>query len=121
MKKDISKYTFFLGFLGFLGFQGINNDPLDFIYFAFFGYFSNIWWYKLGNVEDERLVSNKHKAGSISFKTCFVVAIVLSITIRLFSLDVLSVYKLQVLIISLTFAIATNLWAYLTYKFDFGV
>ncbi|WP_316719120.1 hypothetical protein [Terrisporobacter petrolearius] len=43
----------------------------------------------------------------------FVLAIVSSVLIRLFTVDSLTLYRLQVLIIALTFAISMNLWAFL--------
>lgn len=118
MKNGVNNYSFLLGFLGFLGFRGVNDDPLYFLCFAFFAYFSHLWWFKLDKVKDKHLTFNRHKAGSISFKVCFIVAILLSIIIRLFSLDLISIYKIQLLIIAFTFALSTNLWAFLTYKFE---
>lgn len=120
MKKGVSKYLFFLGFLAFLGFRGLNNEPLYFLYFAFGGYFSHFWWSKLDQFDDERLKANKYKAASISFRICFVIAFVLIYLANLSSLDLQLIYKVQLIIVSLTFAISTNLWAFLTYKFDLG-
>ncbi|WMT80092.1 hypothetical protein [Terrisporobacter mayombei] len=56
----------------------------------------------------------------IAFYIGFVLAIVSSVLIRLFTIDLLTLYRMQVLIIALTFAISMNLWASLTYKFDLG-
>lgn len=118
--KSISKYQFFLGFLGFQGFKELSGDPLGLLAFGWFACFSNYWWCKLGNCEDERLIYNKHRAGYIAFYTGFVIATVASVLIRLYTVDLLTLYRLQILIISFSFAIAANLWAFLTYKFDFG-
>ncbi|MBN8049172.1 DUF3796 domain-containing protein [Paraclostridium bifermentans] len=118
MKKTIHKHSYFLGFLGFLGFSGVNNDPIFFLNFAFFGCFAYFWWFKLGLTEDERLIADRYKSGSISFRICFSIAFLLSLFIGQFSLDFELLYKIQLIILSLTFAISVNLWAYLTYKFD---
>lgn len=118
--KSINKYSILFALFGFLGFKELNGDPLGLMYFAFFGNLSVIWWSKLGKVEDERLIYNKHRAGSIAFYVGFVLAGVSSVLIRLFTIDILTLYRLQVLIIALTFAISMNLWAFLTYKFDVG-
>lgn len=118
--KNIYKYRFLLGFLGFQGFKELSGDPLGLLAFGWFAFFSNYWWCKLGNCEDERLVYNRHRAGCISFRIGITLAIVASILIRLYTVDLLTLYRLQILIISLSFAIAANLWAFLTYKFDFG-
>lgn len=115
-----NKYLILLTLLGFLGFKGLNGDPLGLLYFGFFGNFSSYWWYKLGDCEDERLIYNKHRAGIIAFYVGFVLAIVSSVLIRLFTTDLLTLYRMQVLIIAVTFAISMNLWAFLTYKFDTG-
>jgi len=118
--KGINKYSFFLGFLGFLGFKGFKGDPLEFLAFGFLGNFACYWWYKLGNCVDERLIYNKHRAGSIAFYIGFILATLSSVLIRIFTVDLLTLYRMQVLIIALTFAISMNLWAFLTYKFDLG-
>lgn len=116
--KGVSKYSVLFALFGFLGFKELNGDPLGLLYFAFFGQLANYWWYKLGNYEDERLIHNKHKAASIVFPVCFAIAIVSSVLIQLYTVDILKLYRLQILIIALTFAISMNLWAFLTYKFD---
>ena len=82
------------------------------------GQLSYIWWNKLGDYEDERLIYNKQRAGSIALYTGFVLVVVASVLIRLYTVDILILYRLQVLIIALSFAISMNLWAFLTYKFD---
>ena len=118
--KGLNKYCIFFALFGFLGFKELNGDPLGLLYFGFFAQLSHIWWSKLGDVEDERLIHNKQRAGSIALYTGFVLAIVASYLIRLYTVDILMLYRLQVLILALTFAISTNLWAFLTYKFDMG-
>ena len=118
--KGLNKYSIFFALFGFLGFKELNGDPLGLLNFAFFGNLSFYWWNKLGNCEDERLIYNKHRAGSIALYIGFVLAIVSSVLIRLYIVDVLTLYRMQVLIIALTFAISMNLWAFLTYKFDTG-
>ncbi|MBS5787169.1 MAG: DUF3796 domain-containing protein [Clostridioides difficile] len=120
MKKSVNKYSFFLGFLGFQGFKELNGDPLGLLAFCWFSFFSIYWWNKLGNCEDERLIYNKHRAGSIALYTGFVLAVAASYLIRLYTVDILTLYRMQVLILALAFAISMNLWAFLTYKFDFG-
>jgi len=77
--KGLNKYSIFFALFGFLGFKELNGDPLGLIYFGFFGQLSHIWWNKLGNCEDERLIYNKHRAGSIAFYTGFVLAVVASL------------------------------------------
>ena len=117
--KGVNKYLFFLGFLGFQGFKELSGDPLGLLAFGWFAYFSNYWWCKLGS-EGERLIYNKNRAGSISLYIGFVLAVVSSVLIRLYTVDLLTLYRMQVLIIALAFAISMNLWAFLTYKFDTG-
>ncbi|MGL5756613.1 MAG: DUF3796 domain-containing protein [Paraclostridium sp.] len=117
MKNNLNRFSFLLGFLGLLGFKGFYNDPLDFLYFAFFGFFSEFWWLRLGDFTDEISIYNRYKAGFISFKLCLVLIFLLSIVIYLFSSNLVSVYKLQLLIIPIIFSISSNLWAFLTYKF----
>ena len=119
--KFINKYSFLFCLFGLQGFNGLHGDPSDFLYFAFFANLGNIWWYKLGDCEDERFTCNKHKAGYISLRICLPFAVILSILINLSTVDLITLYRFQILILSLTFAIAMNLWAFLTYKFDVGV
>ncbi|MGL5347178.1 MAG: DUF3796 domain-containing protein [Peptostreptococcaceae bacterium] len=118
--KSLNKYSILFTLFGFLGFKEINGDPLALLSFGWFAYLSYYWWNKLGDCEDERLILNKNKAGSIALYTGFVLAVVSSVLIRLYTVDLLTLYRLQVLIIALTFAISINLWAFLTYKFDMG-
>lgn len=122
IKINISKYFFLLGFLGFTGFRGfsgIQGDPSDLCWFASFGCFSNFWWSKLGQMEDERLTANRHKAGSISFRICFVIAFALTtLTFLQSNLTFEILCRSLLAIVSLTFALSANLWAFLTYRFD---
>jgi hypothetical protein len=118
--KGVNKYSILFALFGFLGFKELNGDPLGLLAFGWFAFFSVYWWYKLGSCEDERLIYNKNRAGSIALYIGFVLAIVASVLIRLFIVDLLTLYRMQVLILALTFAISINLWAFLTYKFDLG-
>lgn len=118
--KRLNKYSILFVLFGFVGLKDLNGDPLALLSFGWFAFFSYIWWNKLGNYEDERLLYNKNKAGSIAMYTGFVLAIASSVLIRLYTVDLLMLYRLQVLIVALTFAISMNLWAFLTYKFDTG-
>lgn len=118
--KDLNQHLFLLGFLGFFGFTELKSDPLGLLAFSWFAYFSHYWWNKLGTCKDERLIYNKNRAGSIALYTGFVLAVVASVLVRLVTVDILTLYRAQVLILSLTFAIAMNLWAFLTYRFDLG-
>lgn len=116
----LKKYLWLFALFGFLGFKELNGNPIGLIYFAFFGQLSHIWWNKLGDYEDERLTSNKHRAGFIAFSTGFFIIIVASVLINLYSVDIVTLYRMQVLILALTYAISINLWAFLTYRFDVG-
>ena len=118
--KGIGKYSILFALLGLLGFKELNGDPLHMLYFGFFANLSVIWWNKLGDYEDERLIYNKRRAGTIAFYIGFIIAVISTVLIRLFTVDLLILYRLQILIIALTFAISMNSWAFLTYKFDFG-
>ncbi|MGL5316525.1 MAG: DUF3796 domain-containing protein [Peptostreptococcaceae bacterium] len=118
--KWSNKYSIFFTLFALAGFKYLDSDPIGLLYFGFLGQLSHIWWNKLGDYEDERLISNRHRAGSIALYTGFVLAVIASYLIRLYTADLLMLYRLQVLILALTFAIAMNLWAFLTYKFDTG-
>lgn len=121
-KRKSSKYLFLFGlfgFFGFRGFSGINGDPADLLWFASWGYFSDFWWAKLGQFEDERLKYNKYKAGAIAFSVCFAIAFILSVLSFLqpnLTFEILC--RTLLLIVALTFAVSANLWAFLTYRFD---
>jgi hypothetical protein len=121
-KRDSNKFLILFilfGFYGFKGFSGIKGDATDLFWFACFGNFSYFWWSKLSKLEDERLISNKRKAGLIAFRTCFTVAFALSILSLLQpNLNFEVLYRTQLLIVVLAVAISANLWAFLTYRFD---
>ena len=112
-----------LGIMGFLGFLGITlNQPTFCAFFAFFGFFAWYWWGKLAKEEcyDERLIENKLKATIIATRYCFGLVFGLMI----FSGNMIGddnpalAYKLLIIIVSLGFAMANNLTAYLTWKYD---
>ncbi|MFQ9310343.1 MAG: DUF3796 domain-containing protein [Paraclostridium sordellii] len=117
MIKSANKYTFFLGFLGFQGFKELSGDPLGLIAFCWFAWFSNYWWCKLGK-EDECLIQNKQRAGTIALYSGFLLAVISSFLIRLFTVDLMTLYRMQILTLAVSFAISVNLWGFLTYKFD---
>lgn len=119
MKKS-NKFSILFAFFGFLGIKHINGDPLSLIWFVFFAEFSHIWWSRLGDYEDERLIANRHRAGSIALSVGLVIIFLSTFAIRLYTVDLLVIYRLQILAIALTFAFSMNLWAFLTYKFDMG-
>ncbi len=81
-------------------------------------YFSYFWWAKLGQNIDEKLKHNKFKACVVSFRLCFVISFILSLLIKLSPLDTSTSFKIQLVLLSSTFAIGTNLWAFLTYKYN---
>lgn len=118
--KRSNKYLILSAFFGLLGLKHFDSDPLSLLWLTFFGQFSYIWWNKLGDYEDERLIANKHRAGTIALYTGLVLSLVASYAIRLYTVDIFTLYKLQILILALTFVISVNLWAFLTYKFDTG-
>ncbi|HSQ89463.1 hypothetical protein, partial [Romboutsia sp.] len=68
--------------------------------------------------EDECLIQHKHKAGTIALYSGFILAVVSSFLIRLFTVDLMTLYRMQILILAVSFAISINLWGFLTYKFD---
>jgi hypothetical protein len=121
-KRSSSKYFLLValfGFFGFRGFAGIKGEPSDLLWFASWGWVSYFWWAKLDQFEDERLMLNKYKAGSIAFRVCFPIAFVLTLLSFLqpnLTFEILS--RSLLLIVALTFAVSTNLWAFLTYRFD---
>lgn len=119
MKKNkVTKYSYILGFAGFFGFSGLTDKTLGFLCFIAFGIFSNFWWYKLGNLNNDHLVLNKNRACSISFRICFGIAFVLTCILGIILKNFEILYKLQLIILSLSLASALNLWAFLTYKFS---
>lgn len=115
--KKLSNRTWITGFLGFLGFLGFQNSAM-FLFFAFWGGFQYYWWYKIGLKEDERLISNRAEAGSKAFRVSFAIGFVLSVLTTFLPFDFLVLYNIQLCIFACTFALGTNLWAYLTYKYE---
>ncbi|UJS27477.1 DUF3796 domain-containing protein [Macrococcoides canis] len=115
----ISNKHWIVSLLGFLGFMGF-DEPLFFLFFLFFGGFRYYWWQKIGSETDERLLENKNTAAAKAFKITFIISIVTTILIGLFINDSLLLYKIQLAILSLSFAIGINLWAYYTYQLEFG-
>ena len=113
-----------LGLLGFLGFLSIAlNEPTFLVFFSFFGYFSYYWESKFANeIPDERLNENRRKAQQIALKAgTFVIFAGMILIGNLFgSKDPAKAYAILVALISLAFAAAINLSAYLTYRFDKG-
>ena len=118
MSKKITPFSWMLGFIGFSGFAGLYGYPQYFLLFALFSGFQNFWWFKLGSQDDERRRENRLKAGLDAFKIAMVLLFVSTIILSLLNLNYFLLYKLQLFIIGITFAIGTNLWAYLTYKYD---
>ena len=114
-----SNKNWMLGLLGFLGFMGF-REPLFFMFFLFFGGFRYYWWQKIGTETDERLTENKNKAAAIAFKITFIISIIATLIFGLTISDTFILYKLQLAILSLVFAIGINLWAYYTYQFEYG-
>lgn len=113
-----SNYLFFLGFLGFIGFRGINDNSLYYLFFIYGGFFSHFWLSKLKQVKSEYLPYNKNKPFSLTFGICFLIAFIISMAIKLSSLDSGTSFDMQILNISVMSAIAINLKAFLTYKFS---
>lgn len=113
-----SKYRWIIGFFGFFGLAGINGEPQALLCLALLGGFNSYWWHKLGDEEDERLVSDRTKAASNAFRISLVFGFGLSLIISFLPLTAEVLYKSQLAIFALTFALGTNLWAYLTYRYD---
>lgn len=118
MNKYGKGSLFFLGFLSFLSLSDPSNNPFSLCWIAFAGYFSYFWWAKLGQNVDEKLKHNKFKACVVSFRLCFIISFILSLLIKLSPLDTSTSFRIQLVLLSSTFAIGTNLWAFLTYKYN---
>lgn len=118
MKFSLTDKSYLIGSLGFLGFLGLNGEPLMFLFFSFFGGFQYYWWNKLGTMEDERLIKNRNIAGMIAFKIAFCFSFLSSLLLGYIFHDFRLLYQLELIIIAIAFALGTNLWAYLTYKYD---
>lgn len=118
MSKKLTPFSWMLGFIGFSGFAGLYSYPQYFLLLALFSGFQNFWWYKLGSQYDERLIKNRLKAGLDAFKIAMILLFIATIILSLFDLNYFLLYKLELFLIGITFALGTNLWAYLTYKYD---
>ena len=108
-----------MGFLGFLGF--LFREPTFYTFFAFFGFFSWYWWGKLKIEQwDERLIANQLRATNKAMRLCFGLVyggmIISANSIADNNID--TAYAILVIIVSLGFATALNLIAYLTWKYD---
>ena len=110
------------GLLGFMGFLGIAfNEPTFCSFFSFFGFISWYWYGKLAREQwDERLVANQlratNKAMSLCFSSIFAGMILIGNFIG-FDNTALA-YPALIILVSLGFATAFNLTAYLTWKYD---
>ena len=120
MKRTLTNKSWLIGFLGLLGFTGIDGSPAMYLFFAFFGGFQYYWWYKLGTDEDERLIKNRNFAGVKAFRFAFCFGFLSSLLLSFLSQNYELLYRLELIILALTFALGTNLWAFLTYKYDMG-
>ncbi|MFJ7666822.1 DUF3796 domain-containing protein [Lysinibacillus sp. NPDC097195] len=120
MKQTLTNKSWLIGLLGFFGFSGTNGSPAMYLFFAFFGGFQYYWWHKLGAGEDERLIENRNIAGTMAFSIAFCFGFLSSLVLSFLSIDYAFLYRAELIILALTFALGTNLWAYLTYKYDTG-
>ncbi|MDI7741309.1 DUF3796 domain-containing protein [Lysinibacillus fusiformis] len=120
MKRTVTNKSWLIGLFGFFGFFGINGSPAMYLFFAFFGGLQYYWWHKLGTDEDERLIENRNIAGTRAFRIAFCFGFLSSLILSFISHDYEFLYQAELIILALTFAFGTNLWAYLTYKYDMG-
>lgn len=108
-----------LGFLGILGF--VFNQPVFCTFFGFFGFFSWFWWGKLSQEPwDERLVSNQLRATNKAFSLCFGIVFNGMVLVGLlpgFQETGFALHSI-ISIVSLGFATALVLTAFLTSKYD---
>ncbi|MDW5522656.1 DUF3796 domain-containing protein [Carnobacterium maltaromaticum] len=118
MKKKVTSKSWIIGFLGCIGFLGINGEPIMFLWFSFFGGFQYFWYFKLGVEIDERLIENKNRASVKSLQYSLVFGLLANVALGFMSSNFEFLYKVTLIIFSLTFALGMNLWAYLTYKYD---
>lgn len=111
-----------MGLLGCLGFTYFSTgQTYTLVYFAFFAFFSYFWWGKMGGqVPDERMLENQHKAARQAFSGGFAVIFVGTIFIgnAFGETNVHTAYALTVALVALGFAVAQNLSAFLTYYYD---
>lgn len=116
-------WTGIFGLFGFFGFTYFISHQIPFLtFFGFFSFFSYYWWGKMaGEMEDERLRENKQKASSFALSLSIAILFAGTVLIGNFFTDQIErAYALTVLLIALTFAVAINLSAYLTYRYDRG-
>lgn len=110
------------GVMGLMGFLGIGTgQPTFFAFFGFFGFFSWYWWGKLAQEPwDERLTENQLRATNFAMQFGFgFIFAAMIISGNLISSDNPTLaYSVLIAIVSLGFAAAMNLTAYLTYKYD---
>ena len=112
-----AKYRWLLGFTGFLGLTGITGAPAFLLFFGMFGYFGDLWWRKLQD-PDERLFANKRLAASNVFPWCLCAFLLLSVASSMLFTDPWTLYRMQLALLGLTWAVAIIAWAYLTYRYD---
>ena len=122
----MNAYSWMFGLLGFLGLLGFTtNQPWTLLNFGFFAGFQYFWWYKmLGPVDsvfsvwDERFVKDRTKAASNAFQWGFMGIFLASVAVALMFTDPDTLYRAELLIIGVGFALTVNAWAYLTYRYD---
>lgn len=121
--KNIKSWMGIFGFFGFLGLLYFKfKNPLHLIFLGLFGLFSFFILGKYSNKKrDELFIYNQNKASNFSLKT-FILIIwsgLIFIEIYFFkSLDIANKYSFIVALISITFAITLNLFAFLLYKYE---
>lgn len=110
------------GLLGGMGLLGFMLDQPTFCgFFGFFGFFSWYWWGKLAKEPwDERLIENQLRATNLAMRLCFGLIFACMILSGNFigSHNPQLAYPILISIVSLGFATAMNLTAYLTWKYD---
>ena len=111
-----------LGCLGFMGILGFTlNQPASCAFFNFFGFFSSFWWRTLSNEPwDERLLANRLRASNKAMTLCFSIVFLGMVLVGLLPALRNTEFAIHLLIsiVSLGFATASNLTAYLTSKYD---
>ena len=121
-RRNIHPAMGFFGLFGFMGLLGIAfNEPTFYSFFSFFGFFSWYWWGKLSKEQwDERLVANQLRATNKAMGLCFGFVFSGMILSGNFigSHNTALAYPILIAIVSLGFAAALNLAAYLTWKYD---
>lgn len=117
----------FLGILGFAGFLGLwsypaNNDVFPFIFFSFFGFFGFFFEGKMSNtLMDERFIENRMKAQLQAYRIGLFLAFITLLSVcsgdRLFRTNDSKLLFITIAL-SLSFALAIFLEAYLLYRYD---